>query len=127
MSAELTTDTIIGIGRKLEEWNIAFLEEPVDPADVEALKKVSEHLNIPIATGERIYTRYGFRRIMETHAADILQPDIGNTGGIMETKKIAAMAQTYHMRIQPHNFSSPLCTAASLQFAATIPTFYIPQ
>ena len=99
----------------------------MDPSDVEALKKVSEHVNIPIATGERLYTRYGFRRIMETHAADILQPDIGNTGGIMETKKIAAMAETYNMRIQPHNCSSPVCTAASLQLDATIANFYIQE
>lgn len=127
MSAELTTDAIIRLGRKFEEWNIAFIEEPVDPSDVEALKKVSEHVNIPIATGERIYTRYGFRRIMETHAADILQPDIGNTGGILETKKIAAMAETYNMRIQPHNCSSPVCTAASLQLDATIANFYIQE
>ncbi|SPF39457.1 Mandelate racemase/muconate lactonizing enzyme [Candidatus Sulfopaludibacter sp. SbA4] len=127
MSAELTTDAIIRIGRKLEEWNIAFLEEPVDPSDVEALKKVSEHVNIPIATGERLYTRYGFRRVMEMHAADILQPDIGNTGGIMEAKKIAAMAETYSMRIQPHNCSSPVCTAASLQLDATIANFYIQE
>jgi galactonate dehydratase len=127
VSAELTTDAIIRLGRKFEEWNIAFLEEPVDPSDVEALKKVSEHVNIPIATGERIYTRYGFRRIMEMHAADILQPDIGNTGGIMETKKIAAMAETYNMRIQPHNCSSPVCTAASLQLDAAIANFYIQE
>jgi len=127
MSAELTTDAIIRIGRKLEEWNIAFLEEPVDPSDVEALKKVSEHVNIPIATGERLYTRYGFRRVMEMHAADILQPDIGNTGGIMEAKKIAAMAETYSMRIKPHNCSSPVCTAASLQLDATIANFYIQE
>src|SRR5260370_11614793 len=124
MSAELTTDAIIRIGRKLEEWNIAFLEEPVDPSDVEALKKVSEHLNIPIATGERIYTRYGFRRIMETHAADILQPDLGNTGGGMETKKIAAMAPTYNKWIPPHNCSSPLCTTGSLPIAAANATLY---
>jgi len=127
MSAELTTDAIIRIGRRLEEWNIAFLEEPVDPSDVEALKKVSEHVNIPIATGERLYTRYGFRRVMELHAADILQPDVGNTGGIMEAKKIAAMAETYNMRIQPHNCSSPVCTAASLQLDATIANFYIQE
>jgi galactonate dehydratase len=127
MSAELTTDAIIRLGRKFEEWNIAFFEEPVDPSDVEALKKVSEHVNIPIATGERLYTRYGFRRVMEAHAADILQPDIGNTGGIMETKKIAAMAETYSMRIQPHNCSSAVCTAASLQLDATIANFYIQE
>jgi galactonate dehydratase len=74
MSAELTTDAIIRLGRKFEEWDIAFFEEPVDPSDVEGLKKVAEHVNIPIATGERIYTRYGFRRIMESRAADVVDP-----------------------------------------------------
>jgi galactonate dehydratase len=86
MSAELTTDAIIRLGRRLEEYDILFLEEPVDPFDVEALKKVSDQVHIPIATGERIYTRYGFRRILELHTADVLQPDIGNTGGIMWAK-----------------------------------------
>jgi len=127
VSAELTTDVIIRLGRRFEEWNIAFLEEPVDPSDPDALKKVSEHVNMPIATGERIYTRYGFRRIMEMHAADILQPDIGNTGGIMEAKKIAAMAEAYNMRIAPHLCSSPVCTAATLQLDATIANFYIQE
>jgi galactonate dehydratase len=127
MSAELTTDAIIRLGRRLEPWNIAFLEEPVDPSDPQALKKVSEHVNIPIATGERLYTRYGFRRVMELGAADILQPDVGNTGGIMETKKIAAMAEAYNMRVQPHNCSSPICTAASLQVDACISNFYIQE
>jgi len=94
---------------------------------VEALKKVSEHVNIPVATGERLYTRYGFRPVMEMHAADILQPDIGNTGGIMETKKIAAMAETYNMRIAPHLCSSPVCTAATLQLDATVANFYIQE
>jgi galactonate dehydratase len=127
MSAELTTDAIIRLGRKFEEWNIAFFEEPVDPSDPQALKKVSEQVHIPIATGERLYTRYGFRRVMELGAADILQPDVGNTGGIMETKKIAAMAEAYNMRIQPHNCSSPVCTAASLQVDACIANFYIQE
>ena len=127
VSAELTTDAIIRLGRKFEEWNIMFLEEPVDPSDPVAMKKVSEHVNIPIAAGERLYTRYGFRRLMELGAADILQPDIGNTGGIMETKKIAAMAEAFNMRIQPHNCSSPICTAASLQIDACISNFYIQE
>jgi galactonate dehydratase len=125
MSAELTPDAIIRIGRRLEELELFFFEEPVDPFDVEALKKVSEHVDLPIAVGERLYTRYGFRRVMEQHAADILQPDIGNTGGIMETKKIAAMAETYNMRIQPHVCASPVSTAAALQLAACIPNFII--
>jgi galactonate dehydratase len=127
MSAELTPDAIISIGRKLEDMDIFFLEEPVDPFDEEGLKKVSDQVHIPIATGERIYTRYGFRRIFELRAADIIQPDLGNTGGIMEGKKIAAMAEAYNMRIQPHNCGSPVLTAASLQLDANIPNFIIQE
>jgi galactonate dehydratase len=77
--------------------------------------------------GERLYTRYGFRPVMERHAADILQPDIGNTGGIMETKKIAAMAEVYNMRIQPHTCASPIATAAALQLDACIANFIIQE
>jgi galactonate dehydratase len=127
MSGELTTDAIIRIGRRVEEFDILFFEEPVDPFDVAALKKVSEHVNIPIAVGERLYTRYGFRPVMEQQAADVLQPDIGNTGGIMETKKIAAMAEAYSMRIQPHVCASPVSTAAALQLDACIPNFIIQE
>lgn len=127
MSAELTTDAIIRLGRRLEEFDIFFLEEPVDPFDVDALKKVSEHVRLPIAMGERLYTRYGFRSVMERHAADILQPDIGNTGGIMETKKIAAMAEAYNMRVQPHTCASPVATAAALQLDACISNFVIQE
>jgi galactonate dehydratase len=127
VSAELTTDAIIRFGRKVEDQDIMFLEEPVDPSDPDALKKVSEHVNIPIAVGERQYTRYGFRRILELQAADVLQPDIGNTGGIMEAKKIAAMAEVYNMRIQPHNCASPVSTAAALQLDACIPNFIIQE
>ncbi|HYM13468.1 MAG TPA: mandelate racemase/muconate lactonizing enzyme family protein [Bryobacterales bacterium] len=127
MSAELTTDAVIRIGRRLEGEDILFLEEPVDPFDVEALKKFSEQVHIPVAVGERLYTRYGFRRVLELHAADIVQPDVGNTGGIMETKKIAAMAETYNMRVQPHNCASPVSTAAALQVDACIPNFMIQE
>jgi len=127
MSAELTTDAIIRLGRRFEACDITWFEEPVDPSDPEALKKVSDQVHIPIATGERLYTRYGFRRIMELHAADILQPDVGNTGGIMETKKIAAMAETYNMRVAPHNCSSPVSTAASVQVDACMSNFYMQE
>jgi galactonate dehydratase len=92
-----------------------------------ALKKVSEKVNIPIALGERLYTRYGFRKVMESHSVDTLQPDVGNTGGILETKKIAAMAEAYNLRVAPHNCASPVCTAASLQVAANIPNFSIQE
>jgi len=127
MSAELTTDAIIRLGRRVTEFDIFFFEEPVDPFDVQALKKVSEHLDLPIAVGERIYTRYGFLPILEHRAADILQPDIGNTGGIMEVKKIAALAEAYNVRIQPHTCASPVSTAAALQLDACIPNFIIQE
>jgi galactonate dehydratase len=121
MSAELTTDAIIRLGRQMERFDLLFFEEPVDPFDVEALKKVSEHVHLPIAVGERLYTRYGFRRVLELHAADILQPDVTNTGGILEAKKIAAMAEAYNARIAPHNCASPVSTAAAIQVDACTP------
>jgi galactonate dehydratase len=127
MSAELTTDAILRIGRRVQDSDIAFFEEPVDPFDVDALKQVSEQLQMPIAVGERLYTRYGFRRVLERQAAHIVQPDIGNTGGIMEAKKIAAMAEAYNMRVAPHNAAGPICTAAELQLDACISNFLIQE
>lgn len=127
MSGELTTDAIIRLGRRFEPYDIMFLEEPVDAFDPEALKEVAGHVNIPIATGERMYTRYQFRRVMELRAAAVLQPDIGNTGGLMEAKKIAAMAEAYNMRVQPHNCASPVSTAAALQLDACIANLFIQE
>jgi galactonate dehydratase len=123
LSGGLTTDETIRLCRRCEDLNIVWIEEPADPFDVGALKKISEHVDIPIAVGERIYTRHGFRKVFEPHAADIVQPDVGNTGGIMEVKKIAAMAEAYNMRVAPHNCASALSTAASLQIAACIANF----
>ena len=127
MSAELTTDAIIRLGRALERFEPLFFEEPVDPFDVEALKKVSDHVHLPIAVGERLYTRYGFRRVLELHAADILQPDVTNTGGILEAKKIAAMAEAYNARIAPHNCASPVSTAAAVQVDGCTPNVLIQE
>ena len=127
LSGGLTTDAVVGFCRRLEEFDILFVEEPVDPFDLGALRKVSQQINIPIALGERVYTRYGFRPILETHAADILQPDIGNSGGIMEVKKIAAMAEAYNARIQPHVCASPVSTAAALQLVAAVPNVIIQE
>jgi len=125
LSGGLTTDETIRLCHRFEELDILFVEEPADPFDVGALKKISEKIDIPIAVGERIYTRYGFRPIMENHAADILQPDIGTAGGLMEVKKIAAMAEAYSMRIQPHVCAGPVATAAALQLEACIANFII--
>src|SRR5439155_19553971 len=88
---------------------------------------VSEQLAMPIAVGERLYTRYGFRRVLERQAAHIVQPDVGNTGGIMEAKKIAAMVEAYNMRVAPHNAAGPICTAAALQLDACVSNFLIQE
>jgi len=123
LSGGLTTDETVRLCRRFEALDITWIEEPADPFDIGALKKISERVAIPVAVGERIYTRHGFRKIFEPHAADIVQPDVGNTGGLMEVKKIAAMAEAYNMRVAPHNCASALSTAASLQVAACIPNF----
>ena len=127
MSAGMTTDVAIRLGRQLEKFNLYFYEEPVDPFDVEALKKVSEHVDIPIATGERLYARYGFRRILEIHAVDIVQPDVGSAGGLLEAKYIAAMAETCSARVQFHTCGSPVSTAAALQLMACVPNLAIQE
>jgi galactonate dehydratase len=123
LSGALTTDETIRLCRRFEALDILWIEEPADPFDSGALRKISEQVKIPIALGERIYTRHGFRRILEPQSADILQPDVGNTGGILEGKKIAAMAEAYNMRVAPHNCGSALSTAASVQLSACIANF----
>ena len=115
LSGGLTTAETIRLCRRFEALDISWIEEPADPFDVGALKEISARIDIPVAVGERIYTRHGFRKIFEPQAADIVQPDVGNTGGIMEVKKIAAMAEAYNMRVAPHNCGSSLSTAASFR------------
>jgi galactonate dehydratase len=119
-----TTDAII-YGRMLEASRPMFYEEPVDPMNVACTKKVGENVKIPIAAGERLYTRYQFRPFLESHALDILQPDMGLCGGITECRKIAAYAETYNMHVQPHNCGGPVSTAAGVQLDAAIPNFII--
>ena len=123
LSGGLTTGETIRLCRRFEALDIAFIEEPADPFDVGALKKISDRVNIPVAVGERLYTRHGFRKVFEQHAADIVQPDVGNTGGLMEVKKIAAMAEAYNMQVAPHNCGSTLSTAAALQISSCIANF----
>ncbi len=123
LSGALTTDETIRLCKKYEDLDIAFIEEPGDAFDVGALAQVARHVSIPIATGERIYTRHGFRKVMEPQSISIVQPDVGNTGGLYETRKIAAMAEAYNMRFAPHNCASTLSTAVSAQVAACSPNF----
>jgi galactonate dehydratase len=127
MSGELTPDVIIRLARQFAQHDIYFLEEPVDPFDPEGIARVREAVDMPVAAGERVYTRYGFRRLLELRAVDIVQPDIGNAGGIMEVKKIAGMAEAFNVRIQPHVCAGPVLTAATLQLDATLTNLLIQE
>ncbi len=123
----LGVTSAIEVGRRLEEFDPFFYEEPVDAMNVESMRKVSESVNMPIAAGERLYTRYGFRQYIEQQVIDILQPDIGLAGGISELKKIASYAETYNLHVQPHNCATAVATAAAVQLDACITNFIIQE
>lgn len=114
-------------GKRMEELDPFFFEEPVDALNVDAMKKVADNVNIPIAGGERLYTRYGFRQYIEEQILDIMQPDMCLAGGISEVRKIANYGETYGLHVQPHNCASPISTAAAVQLDATIPNFIIQE
>ena len=117
--------TAIEISRELEPFKPMFLEEPCPPDNVEAIAKVKRKSNVPIAAGERVYSIYGFDDLFAKDAVDIVQPDMFHTGGMMECKKIAGMAEAKHIPISFHNPSGPISNAAILQLAAATPNFLI--
>jgi len=123
----LGTTSAIQIGKRLEELDPFFYEEAVDALNVDSMKKVSENVNVPIAAGERLYSRYHFRKYIEDQVLDILQPDVGLAGGLTETKKIASYAETYNLVMAPHNCAGPVATAAAVQLDACMTNFLIQE
>jgi len=117
--------TGIRIAKELEQFRPMWFEEPVPPDNLEALKAVRDKSPVPISAGERLYTLKSFKDLFEMRAADYIQPDISHAGGIMELKKIAAVADTYYIPFAPHNPSGPVANAATLQLAACCPNFNI--
>jgi len=113
----------IRLAQAFEEFDLMFIEEPVLPENIDALVTVARSTTTPIATGERLFTRWGFREVLEKQAAAIVQPDICHAGGISEVRKIAAMAETYYAAVAPHNPLGPISLAASLQVDACTPNF----
>jgi galactonate dehydratase len=124
---KLNVNNAIRAGRMMEQYDPYFFEEPVDPENVDAMVKVAAEINVPVATGERLYTKFGFRELLAKQAADIIQPDVCHTGGILETKKIAAMAESYYVPIAPHNPFGPINTAAAIQVDVCTPNFLIQE
>ncbi len=125
--AKFNVATAIQLGKRLEQYRPLFYEEPTSPENISELAEVRHRVDIPIATGERLYTKFPFAQILEQRAADVLQPDIANAGGITELKKIAAMAEAYHVTMAPHNVCSPVGAMAELHLDASLSNFLIQE
>jgi galactonate dehydratase len=127
MHGRFTPAAAIAAARDLEPFAPSWIEEPVPPENLAALAKVAARVNIPVATGERIHARHEFRELFELQAADVVQPDVTMCGGIGETRKIAAWAESYYVLVAPHNVGGPVSTAAALHLAACTPNFKIQE
>jgi galactonate dehydratase len=122
---QMTAAGAIRLARRLEPYDPLWFEEPIPPDNPRELAKVARGTSIPIATGERLATKYEFVRLLEEGAAAILQLNLGRVGGILEGKKIASMAEAYHVQIAPHLYCGPVVGAANVQLATCSPNFLI--
>ncbi|MBN1402386.1 MAG: mandelate racemase/muconate lactonizing enzyme family protein, partial [Anaerolineae bacterium] len=121
----LTARTAIRAAELLAPYNPYFLEEPVPPENVDEMAKVAAAIKVPIATGERLYGRADFRRLLELQVADFIQPDLCHCGGFAEGRRIADMAEPYHVKVLPHNPNGVLSTLVGLHFGACTPNFHM--
>ena len=122
---QFTTSGAIRLARKIEPYDPLWFEEPVPPEMPEQMAEVARHTAIPIATGERLTTKYEFARVLRTGAASILQMALGRVGGLLEGKKIAGMAEAHYAQIAPHLYCGPVEGATNAQLAACTPNFLI--
>jgi len=122
---QMTPSGAIRLARRLEPYDPLWLEEPTPPENPELMARVARQTTIPIATGERLCTKYEFARVLEAGAASILQMALGRVGGILEAKKIAGMAETHYAQIAPHLYCGPVEGAANIQISACSPNFLI--
>jgi galactonate dehydratase len=117
--------TLIQLAAAIKAYDVLFLEEPAVPGNIEVFKRLKQEINIPLATGERDRTIWEFMTYLHERAIDVLQPDVAHSGGITQMKKIAVLAETYHVPLAPHCTTSPLGATASLSVAASIPFLLI--
>ena len=124
---QMTTSSAIRLAKRLEKFDPLWFEEPVPPENVEEMARVARSTTIPIATGERLATKYEFARLLEKQAASILQMALGRVGGILEAKKIAGMAEAHYAQIAPHLYCGPIEGAANIQIDTCRPNFLIQE
>ncbi len=124
---QLTTAGAIRLARRLEPYDLLWFEEPVPPENVDQMARVARATSIPIATGERLATKYEFARLLGKGAASILQMALGRVGGILEAKKIAGMAKAHYAQIAPHLYCGPIEGAANIQLDTCSPNFLIQE
>ncbi len=124
---EMTTSSAIRLAKRLEKYDPMWLEEPVPPENRDEMARVAQHTSIPIATGERLSTKYEFRELLQKQAAQILQFPLGRVGGILEAKKIAGMAEAYYAQIAPHFYAGPVEFLANIHIDTCSPNFLIQE
>ena len=122
---QFTTSGAIRLGKAIEPYQPLWFEEPVPPDNLLEFAEVARHVHIPVATGERMTTKAEFGTVLRTGGASILQPALGRSGGILETKKIAGMAEAFNAQVAPHLYAGPVEWAANIQLAANIPNLLI--
>lgn len=115
------------LAKELEPYKLMFLEEVVLPENEEAFREVANHTSTPLATGERLYTRWEFKNLLKEGVIDIIQPDVALCGGILETRKIAAMAEAFDVGVAPHAPYGPIALAATLQLDVCTPNVFIQE
>ncbi|HWQ13830.1 MAG TPA: mandelate racemase/muconate lactonizing enzyme family protein [Roseiflexaceae bacterium] len=121
----LDVPSAIRLAKALEPYHLLWLEEPVPPENVDAMREVKRSTSTPICAGENLYLRHGFRELIEKQAVDIIMPDIPKCGGLSECRKIANLAELYYIPFAPHNVASPIGTMASAHVCASVPNFLV--
>jgi len=124
---QMTTSSAIRLAKRLEQFDPLWFEEPVPPENMEEMGRVARFTSIPVASGERLATKYEFARLLKEQAAAILQPALGRVGGILEAKKVAGMAEAHYAQIAPHLYCGPIEAAANIQLATCSPNFLIQE
>jgi 2-dehydro-3-deoxyphosphogalactonate aldolase len=124
---QFSTSGAIRVAKALEEFSPYWFEEPVPPENVDEMARVARHTSIPIASGERLVTKFEFAELLMKQAAQIIQLDVGQCGGILESKKIASMAEAHYAMIAPHMYCGPVAAAAAIQLDTCSPNFLIQE